>query len=220
MQELDKRLQAVASFVRPGSRVADIGTDHAYLPVWLVRHGVCPGAIASDLNAGPLRTAHGTVESAGLIDRIALRLGNGLDTVRPGEVEDIVIAGMGGETIASILDAVPWVKDGALQLILQPMTRAEDLRRWLLYNGFTVDRECLVRDGRRQYTVLVAHYTDSAPPDDVLPVYAGFFSVEEGRPYREQMAAHLVRCAEGLARSGDMEEATHLRNIADRLLKI
>ena len=220
MQELDKRLQAVASFVRPGSRVADIGTDHAYLPVWLVRQGICPAAIASDLNAGPLRTARGTVETAGLADRIALRLGNGLDTVHPGEVEDIVIAGMGGETIASILDAAPWVKDSGLRVILQPMTRAEDLRRWLLYNGFTVDRERYIQDGRRRYIVLLARYTDSMPPDDDLSVYAGFFSAEEGRPYREQMAAHLVRCAEGLARSGNTDEADRLRSLSARLLQL
>ena len=220
MQELDTRLQVVASFVRPGSRVADIGTDHAYLPVWLVHRGICPGAIASDLNAGPLRTAHGTVDAAGLADRIDLRLGSGLETVRPGEVEDIVIAGMGGETIASILDAVPWVKEGSLRLILQPMTRAEDLRRWLLYNGFTVDRERYVRDGRRRYIVLTAHYTDSTPPDDELPVYAGFFTAEEGRPYRQRMAAHLVRCAEGLTIAGQTAEAARLRSLSERLLQL
>lgn len=214
MQELDKRLQAVAALIRPGSRVADIGTDHAYLPVWLVRQGICPSAIASDLNEGPLSTARRTVEAAGLTAAIALCLGDGLASLRPNEVDDIVIAGMGGETIAAILEAAPWVKDARLHLVLQPMTRAEDLRRWLLHNGFSVETERLVQDGRRFYPVLAARYTGDAAPVDDLPVYAGFFAPEEGRPYREHMAAHLCRRAEGLALAGHIDEAAHLRELA------
>ena len=100
MNTLDKRISAVAALVRQDSRLADIGTDHAYLPVYLVQAGVCPSAIASDIGAGPLDAARRTVTENGLTSEIALRLGNGLATVSAGEVEDIAIAGMGGETIA------------------------------------------------------------------------------------------------------------------------
>lgn len=199
---LDARLAMVAACIRPGSRLADIGTDHAYLPVWLVEAGVCPSAIASDLRPGPLESARRTVEAAGLSDRISLRLGDGLSTVQPGEAEDIAIAGMGGETIAAILAAAPLVQDKAVRLVLQPMSRAEELRRFLLENGFSLLAERLVTDGAHLYPVMTAVYTQAPPPADALPIYAGAFSVQEGRPYRQRMAAHLRRRAAGIARAG------------------
>ena len=100
MITLDKRLSAVAALVRQGSRLADIGTDHAYLPVHLVQSGVCPSAIASDIGAGPLDAARRTVTENGLTSEIALRLGDGLATVLAGEVEDIAIAGMPARKIS------------------------------------------------------------------------------------------------------------------------
>lgn len=216
MITLDKRLSAVAALVRPGSRLADIGTDHAYLPVHLVQAGVCPSAIASDIGAGPLEAARRTVTENGLTSEIALRLGDGLATVTADEVEDIAIAGMGGETIAAILEAVPWVKDARLRLILQPMTRAEDLRRWLLTNGFSVIEEHLIIDGRHLYPVLAAEYTAATCEDDLL-IYGGFFTAEEGRPYRQMMAEHLARKASGLAYGGDTAGADKLNELSKRL---
>ena len=216
MITLDKRLSAVAALVRPGSRLADIGTDHAYLPVHLVQAGVCPSAIASDIGAGPLEAARRTVTERGLTSEIALRLGDGLATVTADEVEDIAIAGMGGETIAAILEAAPWVKDARLRLILQPMTRAEDLRRWLLTNGFSVIEEHLIIDGRHLYPVLAAEYTATTCEDDLL-IYGGFFTAEEGRPYRQIMGEHLARKASGLAYGGDTAGADKLNELSKRL---
>lgn len=216
MITLDKRLSAVAALVRSGSRLADIGTDHAYLPVYLVQAGVCPSAIASDIGAGPLEAARRTVTENGLTSEIALRLGDGLATVTADEVEDIAIAGMGGETIAAILEAAPWVKDARLRLILQPMTRAEDLRRWLLTNGFSVIEEHLIIDGRHLYPVLAAEYTATTCEDDLL-IYGGFFTAEEGRPYRQMMGEHLARKASGLAYGGDTAGADKLNELSKRL---
>lgn len=220
MVSLDKRLSMVASMVRRGSRVADIGTDHAYLPVYLVQNGVCPSGIAADIGEGPLEAARHTVTEAGLTDKIALRLGDGLSPVSPDEADDIVIAGMGGETIVEILSAADWVKNARLRLICQPMTRAEELRRWLLTNGFSVAEERLVKDGHRLYPVMTAAYTATAPERDEFVFYAGFFSDEEGRPYREMMAEHLSRRAAGLRHSGDEVGAAKLIDIAERLRKI
>lgn len=220
MNTLDKRLAAVAACVRPGSPLADIGTDHAYLPVWLVGEGICPSAIASDLRRGPLEAARHTVEAAGLEGKIALRLGDGLATVQPGEVEDIAIAGMGGETIAAILAAAPWVQDGSLHLVLQPMTHGEDLRRWLLTNGFSITGERLIVDGRHLYPVMQATYTGAPAPEDELSVYAGFFSLEEGRPYRRMMAEHLCRRGEGAKLAGDTDTHARLMSLAEKLKKI
>ena len=217
MITLDKRLSAVAALVRPGSRLADIGTDHAYLPVHLIQAGVCPSAIASDIGAGPLDAARRTVTENGLSSKIALRLGNGLATVSAKEIDDIAIAGMGGETIVMILEAAPWVKDVRIRLILQPMTRAEDLRRWLLQNGFSILEEHLIVDGRHLYPVLAAEYTATASCEDDLRIYGGFFTAEEGRPYRQMMAQHLVRKAEGLARGGDSATAEKLKTLSEQL---
>ncbi|MBQ9860310.1 MAG: SAM-dependent methyltransferase [Clostridia bacterium] len=219
MITLDKRLSAVAALVRAGSRVADIGTDHAYLPVYLVERGIVPSAIASDIGAGPLEAARRTVVGAALTDRIVCRLGDGLSTVMPDEVEDIAVAGMGGETIVAILDSAPWVRDTRLRLILQPMTHAEDLRRWLLENGFTIREEHLIQDKRHLYPVIAAEYT-ATPTEDELACYAGFFAAEEGRPYRQHMAEHLLRRAAGLNRAGNLVEAARLTGLSDLLRKM
>lgn len=217
MISLDKRLSMVASMVRRGSRVADIGTDHAYLPVYLIQNGVCPGGIAADIGAGPLEAARHTINEAALTDKIILRLGDGLSPVSPDEADDIVVAGMGGETIVEILSAADWVKDARLRLICQPMTRAEELRRWLLTNGFSITEERLVRDGHRLYPVLGAVYTAAVPECDEFVFYAGFFSAEEGKPYRKMMAEHLMRRVAGLHHAGDEDAATRLADIAERL---
>ena len=156
---LDARLRQVAAFVRQGSRLADIGTDHAFLPVELVKSGRCTYAVASDVRVGPVAAATRTVSEAGLQDKIAIRLGDGLSTVSEDEVDDIVIAGMGGETIAMILAAALWVNNGRYRLILQPMTRAEKLRRYLWESGFAILAEEVVHDGRHWYTVIHTAYT-------------------------------------------------------------
>lgn len=219
MTHLDKRLMTVAALVRPGSRVADIGTDHAYLPVYLVEAGICPSAIASDIGAGPLEAARRTVEAAGLSREIPCRLGDGLATIAPEEVGDIVIAGMGGETIVAILTDAPWVRDNTVRLILQPMTHGEDLRRWLLANGFTIRTERLVQDGRHLYPVMAAEYTGT-PVEDELACYVGFFEPDEGRPYRQMMAQHLLRRAAGRNRAGEAAEAAHLAELSEQLNKM
>ena len=220
MITLDKRLSAVAALVRKGSRLADIGTDHAYLPVHLVEAGICPSAIASDIGAGPLEAARRTVTENNLTSEIALRLGNGIATVSAGEIDDIAIAGMGGETIVMILEAAQWVKDTYIRLILQPMTRAEDLRRWLLQNGFSILEEHLIIDGRHLYPVLAAEYTAAEPCADEVLIYGGFFTAEEGRPYRQMMAEHLARKASGLAHGGDAETAEKLKALSEQLKQL
>ena len=217
MTELDDRLRAVAALIRPGSRVADIGTDHAYLPVWLVQVGVCPTAIASDVKPGPLAAAKTHIRAAGLESKIAVRLGDGLATVAPSEADDIVIAGMGGETIAAILAATPWVRDARLRLVLQPMSRAEETRRWLLTNGFAIETERLVIDGHHQYPVMAAGYTGAAPVDDPYAFYAGALDPVEARPYFEMTAEHLLRRAIGARHAGDERTAAELTEIAGRL---
>ena len=142
--ELTPRLRRLADWVPLGTRLADIGTDHAYLPVWLVLEGRVASAIASDLRPGPLQRAKETAKTYGT--EIDCRLCNGLTCITPDEVDTIVIAGMGGETIAAILSAAPWTAMGHHTLLLQPMTRSEALRLFLMEHGYAIKREALVLD--------------------------------------------------------------------------
>jgi len=151
--ELQPRLQALADWVRPGARLADIGTDHGYLPVWLRLHGVVEYAIASDLRPLPLEHARRSAAEFGA-EGIDFRLCDGLADLSPEETDTVVIAGMGGETITAILSAAPWALDGKHTLLLQPMSRAEHLRAWLPENGGKVLRERLVEDKGNLYPIL------------------------------------------------------------------
>ena len=153
---LDKRLQAVASLVPRGSRFADIGTDHAYLPVWLLEQGVIASAVAGDIAAGPCQTARTTVAMHGAASSIAVRQGSGLAVLSPGEADCIAICGMGGSTIISILAADMAVAKGAQRLLLQPMAGAAALRRWLVAQGWCITREALVDDEPHFYEIICA----------------------------------------------------------------
>ena len=154
--ELTPRLRQIAAWVRQGAHLADVGTDHAYLPVWLTLQGRVASAIASDLRRGPLDRAQETGRRYGVGDRITFRLGNGLAAVAPEECDTIVIAGMGGENIAQILAGAPWTADGRHTLLLQPQSRAEILRSFLAEHGYTIRREALVRDRGFLYPVIEA----------------------------------------------------------------
>lgn len=190
---LDSRLRLAADLVREGSRVADIGTDHARLPVALVAEGRCPTAIASDVRRGPVDNARRTVEQAGLTAAVSVRLGDGLQTVQPDEVDDIVIAGMGGETIAAILEAAPWVRAERYRLILQPMTRAEKLRAYLFAHGFAILSERVTRVGRHWYTVIHAAFTGEVAAADAARCYIGRIPLPEGDGYLQVVENRLQR---------------------------
>jgi len=169
MFSLSGRLMAAADFVAPGARVADVGTDHGKLPVWLMLQGRISAAIASDIREQPLCNARETVAKNGLSGRIQLRLCDGLAGITAHEVDTVVIAGMGGDTIAAILAAAPWTKDGAHRLILQPETASVRLRRFLYDNGYTILDETLVQEHRLYSILLVTGGTDAHGSD---PLYA------------------------------------------------
>lgn len=151
--ELTPRLQAIAEQVPQGSRLADVGTDHGYLPVWLLNGGRIDQAVAADLREGPLNRARETAQRFGVRDRISFRQCDGLSAIRSEEVDTVAIAGMGGETIISILKAAPWTREGTL-LLLQPMTCPAELRRWIQENGYQIVRERIAREGKRLYSIL------------------------------------------------------------------
>ena len=152
---LSPRLMRVASFIPRGARVADVGTDHARLPLWLVQNGVCERVTATDLSAGPLGRAERLVSKCGLLDRVRLMRADGLAGLE-GEIDRAVIAGMGGDVISGILARAPWLREEGVALILQPMTAAEVLRAFLQNSGYAITAESLVKEGRRLYQIIAA----------------------------------------------------------------
>ena len=158
--KLSKRLLAAADFVRPSSFVADIGSDHAYLPIYLCTLGKIRGALASDINEGPVARANINIATYHLNKKISTLRTDGLLGVEAYHPNDIVICGMGGELIASILDAAKWTKDKNIRLILQPMTHADKLRAFLWDNGFEIMGEKIVKEDKL-YQIICAEYSDN-----------------------------------------------------------
>ncbi len=205
---LQPRLRCIADCVPRGARLADVGTDHGYLPVWLLLNGRIEHAVASDINAAPLEHARRTAREYGVETRIDFRLCAGLDGFSPCEVDTVVIAGMGGETMIAILRAAPWLVQSNTALLLQPMTKAELLRPWLVENGFCIVSERLVRDKGVIYAVMTVQAGRSAPLDAAEtwcgvglrndPLYAR---------YALDRAEKLERAATGLRRSKTPERA-------------
>ena len=195
---LDARLAAAAAYVRPGSTVADIGCDHGKLSAWLAGSRRCPLVFACDLREGPLQKTRETC--APWADRVVFRLGSGLKVLAPGEAQDIVIAGMGAETIMEILDAAPWVFDGRYNLILVPATKHSLLRRWLARRGFALQSETLCTAAGRWYAVMNARYTGICAEPTGLWCLSG---KTEGQPgagiYRAQQLGKLKKYRLGLA---------------------
>lgn len=218
--ELTPRLRLLADWVPPGARLADVGTDHAYLPVWLRLHGRVAFAIACDLREGPLARARETGRLYAA-DGIDYRLGNGLAVVSPEEADTIVIAGMGGENIAAILARAPWTADGRHTLLLQPQSRAEALRAFLAENGYAIRREALVKDRGTLYPVMEAgggemtltlgqRYGGAALRQDPL-----------GDRYIIEKIVRLQAAVAGINRSGGgQEKGDALREIITALLSM
>lgn len=215
MIELSPRLAMAAGMVPWGARLADIGTDHAYLPAALVLSGRIPCAIAADLRSGPLERAEKTVKEFNLTDKIQLRLCDGLRGIRPHETDAVVIAGMGGETIAAILGAAPWLRAGDVPLILQPMSSMYDLRRWLGEHGFRIEREELCREGETLYTAWLVRPGEAGAMSETElwvgrnsphPLRGGWLALWQGK---------LRRAMEGLSRSRLEDAAARRAQLAE-----
>ncbi len=151
---LSKRLKTVAEAVTPGSRVADVGTDHAYVPIWLIEQGLVPLAIASDVKEGPLSRAENHIREQGLEDRIRTRLGSGLEPLDPEEVDTVIMAGMGGDLICRLLEARTEFFSRGRELILQPQSEWFKVRRILHRYNYRIDREWMVYEDGHYYLII------------------------------------------------------------------
>jgi tRNA (adenine22-N1)-methyltransferase len=156
-QTLSMRLERVAAHVPAGARLADIGSDHGFLPVALLRRGAIAAAVAGEVALTPFRSAERTVRESGLDQQISVRLAKGLAAIEPGDgITAISICGMGGETIRDILDSGKASLSGEERLILQPNGGEQPLRQWLMGNGYKILYEEVLRENRFDYEIIVA----------------------------------------------------------------
>lgn len=212
--ELTARLRSVAEQVPQGAVLADIGTDHAYLPVWLLLNGRISSAIAADLRKDPLERARKTAAAHGVADRISFRLCDGLSAIGEEEADTIAIAGLGGETIAAILAAAPWTRRDKL-ILLQPMTSFPELRLWLQQSGYRIEKETISREGKRLYSCLTVRAGEMAPMTPT-ELWVGRQSNDPLRPaFLSLMAGKLQRALRGqlAASAPDQAEIKRLRQV-------
>ncbi len=173
MIKLTPRLKAVADLICECDCFLDVGTDHAYLPAYIIENRISKKAIASDINPNPLKNAEKTLEEYGLTQKIELRLSAGFENIIPFSAQEIAIAGMGGIMISDMINATSWLKDERVHLVLQPMTHFENVRRALFENGFEIDKECTVAEDKRVYVVMSARYTAAKREHEPYEEYVG-----------------------------------------------
>ena len=206
---LTPRLAAVAAQVRPGARLLDVGTDHAYLPAYLVGQGICPRAVASDVREGPCARARATVKACNLERDIAVVKTDGLHGFTLEDVDDVVLAGMGGELMLTILEAAPQIRQQRLHLILQPQTDFALVRRRMASWGFALNRELLAAEGHRIYHIFSFTYDGVLRAPDEAAI--AFGRPEANRDlltaYYRKLRSSMLRELEGISRSAAPDEA-------------
>ncbi len=203
---LTERLQAVALHV-VGKRLADIGTDHAYLPIALLESGRIEWAVASDLNQGPLESAVANAREKGYADQIDARIGDGLASIAPGEADTIAVAGMGGLLIAGILETGVEVARSARRLVLQPMNAQAELRQYLVTHGYEIVDETLAREGEKFYEIIAAEPTSGTPHQTFDDELGRFLLKDDAltRAFLSHRIEKIERILRSLERSKDME---------------
>ncbi|GAB3050964.1 tRNA (adenine(22)-N(1))-methyltransferase TrmK [Virgibacillus ainsalahensis] len=163
--KLSHRLQKVASYLPKGAFFADIGSDHAYLPCYVCSEDQTAKAIAGEINVGPFNSAVATVNSYGLFNNVEVRLGNGLHVLHPNEVEQVIIAGMGGSLIQDILEEGKANLGKVNRIIAQPNVDARNVRRWFWAQGYGITNEAIIEENGHIYEIIIGD------KDGVIPVY-------------------------------------------------
>lgn len=217
---LDTRLGAAAGFVPRGARLADIGSDHAYLPIALCLDGKIDCALASDINEGPVAAAVANIRKNGLTGKIKAIRADGLMGARDFSPNCITVLGMGGELIVSILDAAEWIKDAGITLILQPMTHPEALSRYLAAEGFEVTDEVIVRDGVRDdriYRIICARYCGAAQSISEIEALIGKKNIERLDGVTQAYIERLIRIID--TRANGKKSAAQDASADEKLVK-
>ncbi len=208
MNRLSKRLGKISSLVPLGARVCDIGTDHGYLAIELVKSGKADKVIAADVNPKPLENARKNIEKAN-VTGIELRLCDGFSGISSDEFDTAVIAGMGGEVIAGIIErGLQFLKNTDKKLILQPTTSPEFLRRFLNQNGFSIKEELPVAENNKLYSVMLVVYSGNSQPLPEYKYYIGNISPAEsdGLEYIKKQQNRCFQCMKSLENIPDKTE--------------
>lgn len=209
--KINDRLLTAVPFVRSGKRFCDVGTDHAYLPIYLFMQGKISSAIAADINVGPLEKADENIKKYELNNEIKTVLCDGLTKIEANTVDDIAIFGMGGELIVKIIDDAPWLRDEGKRLILQPMTHPEKLRKYLLQNGFNIIGETLSLDRGKIYQTICAEFDGVVRDSSDFELNFGRYILSDGgellRELMQNQAKKLERKIIG-KRSGKEDFST------------
>ena len=188
------RLKLVADKVPKCETVCDIGTDHAYVPIYLVLNKICKFAIAADIKPGPVLAAKKNIARYGLENCIEARRGDGLECLEMGEADCIIIAGMGGLTIKEILQRDIEKASSASLLILQPMNSIELVRKWIYSNGFSIIDEELCSEGEKIYNVIVCKWTGQEKQVGEIHYYIGECLVRKNDPLLDRyLKKELIR---------------------------
>lgn len=210
----DARLLSAVSYVKKGGSIADIGTDHAYLPIYLVGEGISSSAIAADINLGPILSARANIEAAGLGEKIQTLQTDGLHGIERFSPDDVLIFGMGGELIVRILEEAPWVRDRSIGLILQPMSRGNVLRKWLTEHGFAILGETLT-DPNKFYQTIYARYDGVGAQYNEEECLLGRKNIEARTPLFELFVRHEIAVHEkilaGKQRSASSDATIEIR---------
>lgn len=222
MIQLSKRLRAIAENITTGSRLADIGSDHALLPAFLAQAGRIAYAVAGELNPGPLEAARKQIRESGLGDTVSVRGGNGLEVVRPGEVDTVSIAGMGGNLIVEILEAgrKAGKLEGVRRLVLQPNVGEEAVRRWLREKGWKLLGEEILEEDGKIYEILWAGLADGISGKTDSGLYEGWELAGFGRITEEdalRFGPYLIRNAGDVFLEKWRRETAKLERIAESL---
>ena len=191
---ISSRLLACAQYIRPGDVVADVGCDHGYLGIHLLANGIAKKMIASDINEGPLQSARHNARKFGVQDKMSFHLCPGVRDV-PQDFDVMVCAGMGADTMVSILEDAPWLKNDRYRLILQCQSKTPLLRRYLSENGWAIVKESVLRDGRFLYTVMEVIWAPEKPRLSVGQWYLPPALLTNAEP---ETAEYVFRVMDGL----------------------
>lgn len=201
---LSNRLQKCCQFVHPGDRVADIGCDHGYLGIYLLKNGIASSVIASDVNESPLHSAVINAHKFGVQNQISFHLSDGLRNV-PRDFDCLVCAGMGADTMISILEAAPWIRNPKYRLVLQCQSKRPELCKYLSAAGFSISRETLAKDGKFIYPVMEVIYSPGNTPN-LWDYYITPQLLEDNSPLLPEFLARVIHgleeSAKGLSREG------------------
>lgn len=217
---LKGRLKLIADKVPLCGTIADIGTDHAYLPVYLIQEGICKKAIASDVRTGPVKVANRNINKYKLTGCIETRLGSGLDTIAENEADTIIIAGMGGTLLTELLDTHGTKAGKASALVLQPMNDLDVVRKWLYDNKFNIYDEELVAEGTKIYCVISARHTGETKNYKDFELHVGEQLINKKDPlllaYSRMKVKQIDRVLDQLK---DMEDNSKLNSYYSSLKK-